>query len=149
MKKIISVLILTMTLMSLSLAVDDCCKVGESKAKPVTKSAILNPGQKIALPDGNFLVYKFSQKPALGTAVVVVKIVDAKGTQIAPYTIRGNAGMPSMQGAHDSGEVAFELNKRKDYLLPVNVVMQGAWEVKIKVKKGSEEIFKGVVSFHV
>ena len=30
-----------------------------------------------------------------------------------------------MSGAHDSGEVPFKLNRKGDYLLPVNIVMPG------------------------
>jgi len=57
--------------------------------------------------------------------------------------------MPSMRGAHDSGEVAFKLNKAGDYLLPVNVVMPGDWEVRLTFSRNGSVIFRGKVTFDV
>ena len=57
--------------------------------------------------------------------------------------------MPSMRGAHDSGEVPFKLNKKGDYLLPVNVVMPGEWEVKLVFMKDKEPVFRGRITFKV
>jgi hypothetical protein len=57
--------------------------------------------------------------------------------------------MPEMKGAHDSGEVPFKLNKKGDYLLPVNVVMPGEWEVKLVFLKGKEPVYRGRITFKV
>ncbi len=57
--------------------------------------------------------------------------------------------MPSMAGAHDSGEVAFKLNKKGDYLLPVNVVMPGGWEVRLTFSRNGVVIFRGRILFDV
>jgi len=36
-----------------------------------------------------------------------------------------------------------------DYLLPVNVVMPGEWEVKLVFMKGKEPVFRGRITFKV
>jgi hypothetical protein len=43
--------------------------------------------------------------------------------------------------------VKFQLNKKGDYLLPVELVMPGEWSVLIRVKSGKEEIYAGQVLF--
>jgi hypothetical protein len=50
---------------------------------------------------------------------------------------------------HDSGPVGFKLNKRGDYLLPVEVVMPGEWQLTIKVSKEKELLYEGQVLFNI
>jgi hypothetical protein len=57
--------------------------------------------------------------------------------------------MPSMRGAHDSGDVDFKLNKKNDYLLPVNIVMPGDWEVRVTFLKDGKPVFHGGITFDV
>jgi len=57
--------------------------------------------------------------------------------------------MPSMGRTHDSGEVLFKLNKKGDYLLPVNIVMPGEWEVKLSFSKDKRVIYRGSFKFNV
>ncbi len=142
---ITGVLVLSVT----AFANDSCCPVSKTSNKVATKIETINQGKKIALNDGNYFVYKFSAKPALGNTVLIFKVFDANNKQITPYTIKGAASMPSMAGAHDSDATIFKLNKKKDYLLPVGVVMQGEWVIHVTVEKGSTPIFKGVIPFSV
>jgi hypothetical protein len=57
--------------------------------------------------------------------------------------------MPSMSGAHDSGEVQFKLNRKGDYLLPVDIVMPGQWEIRLVFSSKKEVIFRGSFKFDV
>lgn len=63
--------------------------------------------------------------------------------------IIGDAGMPSMSGAHDTGDKPFVLSNKGAYLLPVNIVMPGEWEIKLTVKKVGKVIFRGSHRFDV
>ena len=56
--------------------------------------------------------------------------------------------MPSMR-YHDSGPVKFQLNRKGDYLLPVNIVMAGEWEVLIRLLDGKAKIYEGKVLFTI
>jgi hypothetical protein len=54
-----------------------------------------------------------------------------------------------MGSAHDTAEKAFVLNKKGDYLLPVDVVMPGVWEVHVFIYRGDTLIYHGVIPFEV
>ena len=116
-------------------------------AAPDTGPADLAPqGEKNLLPNGGWFTWKFSEKPKLGTVIVKVQVFDKDGKQATPYTITGDSGMPEMP-AHDANAVAFQLNKKGDYLMPVNIVMTGEWRVIIRVKQDKSEIYAGKVIF--
>jgi hypothetical protein len=106
-------------------------------------------GKKCWIGEEFYFKYKFDKKPKLGTAILKVQLFDKKGARSTSLEILGASDMPSMRGAHDSGEVPFKLNKKGDYLLPVNVVMPGEWEVKLLFFKNKELIFRGRFLFKV
>jgi hypothetical protein len=107
------------------------------------------PGKKCWIGDSLYFTYKFDKKPKLGTAILKVQLFDKKGARVTSLDVVGMSDMPAMRGAHDSGEVPFKLNKKGDYLLPVNVVMPGEWEVKIVFMNGKVPVFRGRFTFKV
>jgi hypothetical protein len=107
------------------------------------------PGKKCWIRGTLYFTYKFDKKPKLGMAFLKVQLFDKTGAQVTSLNILGISGMPSMGSAHDSGEVPFKLNKQGDYLLPVNVVMPGEWEVKLVFLKGKEPVYRGRIVFKV
>ena len=106
-------------------------------------------GKKCWMNDSTYFTYQFAQRPKLGTAILKVQLFAKKGQKIANLTITGNSGMPSMRGAHDSGDVAFKQNNKGEYLLPVNIVMPGEWEVKLNFLKDQKVIYRGRFKFSV
>ncbi len=116
--------------------------------EPVYKD-LPGAGKKCWIGDDVYFTWKFDKKPKLGTAFLKVRLFDKKGAQITSLDVTGASDMPSMRGAHDSGEVPFKLNKKGDYLLPVNVVMPGEWEVKLVFLKAKEPVFRGRIVFKV
>ena len=112
--------------------------------KPMPKT-----GKKYELGDGNYVVYDFSERPKMGTVILKIQVFNKKGEQITPYTIKGRSDMPSMRGAHDSGDVEFKLNRRNDYLMPVNIVMPGDWEVRVTFFKDGKPVYYGSITFDV
>jgi hypothetical protein len=109
------------------------------------------PGEskKVVINKDHYFIYEFAQKPSMGTVVLRVRVYDNSGKQLTPYAVFGDYGMPSMRGHHDSGKQQFKLNKRGDYLLPVNIVMPGDWDVTITIEKDGKAIFKGVLYFDI
>jgi len=105
-------------------------------------------GEKIPLPDGGWFTWQFAEKAKLGTPIAKVQVFGKDGAQAAACEVIGEYGMPSMR-YHDSGPVKFQLNKKGDYLLPVNLVMPGEWELKIKVLKGAEKLYEGAILFTI
>ncbi len=106
-------------------------------------------GKKCWIGESMYFTWKFDKKPKLGTAFLKVQLFDKAGKQIKSLDVVGSSDMPSMRGAHDSGDVPFKLNKKGDYLLPVNVVMPGEWEVKLVFLEGKEPVFRGRIAFKV
>jgi hypothetical protein len=112
--------------------------------KPIPKA-----GRKFDIDADTSIIYEFNEKPKMGTAFLKIQVFNKKGDKITPFVILGRSDMPSMRGAHDSGDVEFKLNKKNDYLLPVNVVMPGDWEVRVTFLKDGKPVFYGSLTFDV
>jgi hypothetical protein len=112
--------------------------------KPIPKA-----GKKYDIDADTVLVYEFNEKPKMGTAFLKIQIFNKKGDKITPFVLQGRSDMPSMRGVHDSGSVEFKLNKKNDYLMPVNVVMPGDWEVQVTILKDGKPVFYGSITFDV
>ena len=109
---------------------------GTAQAEEVEYKELPRPGKKCPLDEDFYFIYEFTTKPRMGMAILRVQIFDQSGNQSAPFKILGRYDMPSMAGAHDSGDQELKLNKKNDYLLPVNIVMPGEWEVKLTFRRG-------------
>lgn len=107
------------------------------------------PGKKVPVGSGYYLIYGFDKKPKLGTVIMKVEIFDAAGKKDTSVQVKADAGMPSMSGAHETGDKAFTLSKKGDYLLPINIVMPGDWEIRVTVIKNGSPIFMGRYNFDV
>ena len=112
--------------------------------KPIPKS-----GRKYDIDADTYLIWEFNETPKMGTAILRIQVFNRKGDKITPFTITGRSDMPSMRGAHDSGDVEFKLNKKNDYLIPVNVVMPGDWEVRVTIQRDGKPVFYGSITFDV
>ena len=119
-----------------------------NEQEPVYK-VLPGDGKKCWIGEEYYFTYKFVEAPKLGTAILKIQLFGKGGEKLTALEISGNSGMPSMSGAHDSGEVLFKLNKKGDYLLPVNIVMPGEWEVKLSLSKDKKVIFRGSFKFNV
>jgi hypothetical protein len=106
-------------------------------------------GRTCRISDDHTFTYEFDKTPKMGTVILKIKLFDKSGGRVTDLGITGRSDMPSMSGAHDSGDVAFKLNRKGDYLLPVSVVMPGEWEVKLVFSKGADVVFRGRFTFDV
>jgi hypothetical protein len=129
----------------------DCRVFSSSEVLGADKSAapVLKAGQKTWIGEDYYFIYEFDKKPQMGTIIMKIQVFTKGGKQDSSMEITGSADMPSMKGAHSSGEQPFKLNKKGDYLLPVNVVMPGDWEVVLNFSKDKKPIYTGSVRFNV
>ncbi len=129
----------------------DCRVFSTSEVLGADKSTgpVLKAGQKYWIGDERYFTYDFDKKPQMGTIIMKVQVFAKDGKQDTSLEITGSADMPSMKGAHSSGETLFKMNKKGDYLLPVNVVMPGEWEVVLNFLKDKKPIYTGSVRFNV
>ena len=110
---------------------------------------VLKPGERFSVGDGISCEWEFSQKPQIGMVILKIQLFDKHDKKISSLAITGDSGMPSMPGHHDTGEVALKLNKKMNYLLPVNVVMHGDWAVKLVFRRGEEILLRAIIHFDV
>ena len=121
---------------------------GPQNQEPVFQD-LAKSGKKCWIGEVNYFTWQFDKTPKMGTSILIIKLYDRDGKRVTDVAITGQSDMPSMRGAHDSGEIAFKLNKAGDYLLPVNVVMPGDWEVRLTFSRNGIVIFRGKVTFAV
>ena len=108
-----------------------------------------NPREKNWIDQDTYFTYEFSKRPAIGLLVVKIKVFDRTNTQKSDFLIQGVSGMPSMGTAHDSPLTSFKQSRKGDYLLPVNIVMLGTWEVRVRFIKRKKERYAGSIRFDV
>jgi len=134
-----------------SSALNDFSVFSTAEVLGADKSAVpvIKAGQKTWLGEDYYFIYEFDKKPQMGTIIMKIQVFTKGGKQDSSLEITGSADMPSMKGAHSTGEQPFKLNKKGDYLLPVNVVMPGDWEVVLNFSKDKKPIYTGSVRFNV
>lgn len=107
------------------------------------------PGKKVPIGSEGYLIYEFDKKPKLGVMILKVSIFTPDGKKNSSFEVLADSGMPSMRGAHETGDQPCKLSKKGDYLIPVNIVMPGDWEVRLTVKKDGKVVFRGSHRFDV
>jgi len=105
------------------------------------------PGEKIPIGATHYFTYGFTKPPKLGTAIMRVEIFTRDGVRDTSFVVKGDADMPSMRGAHSTGDKDFSLSAKGVYLLPVRLVMPGDWEVIITFIKDGKKAFRGAYLF--
>jgi len=124
-------------------------QTSSSKPADIVWTPVPGPGKNCPLNDDYYFKYEFNEKPKMGMSILKIQVFDKKNNQVVPFKMTGRSDMPSMRGAHDSGDVEFKLNRKNDYLLPVNVVMPGDWEIRIIVLLNDKAVFHGSIRFDV
>jgi hypothetical protein len=148
--KLIGIIAIASWAISIS-TLQDCRVFSTSAVLGADKSTgpVLKAGQKHWIGEEYYFVYDFDKKPQMGTIIMKVQVFSKDGKQDSSLEITGSADMPSMRGAHSTGDRLFKLNKKGDYLLPVNVVMPGEWEIVLNFLKDKKHLFTGSVRFNV
>lgn len=108
-----------------------------------------DPGKKVPIGNGYYLIYSFDKRPKMGMVIMKVEVFTGEGKKDTTFEMKADAGMPSMSGAHETGDKAFSLSNKGDYLLPINIVMPGDWEIRLSVIKEGKVIFRGRYNFNV
>ncbi len=105
--------------------------------------------KKYWINDRYYFTCSFDKKPRIGTAVLKIQIFTKDGGRDTSFLLKGESDMPGMRGAHHTGPQPFKLNNKGDYLLPIDVVMPGDWEIILTFKDGDRIIFRGRILFRV
>jgi len=126
---------------------------GPSSGSPAHEAPVYpsmtSPGSKVMIDKDHYLIYGFDKKPKLGTIIMKIEIFTLDGGKDTSFEVLGDSGMPSMKGAHETGEQSFQKSNKGAYLLPVNIVMPGDWELRITIKQNGKVVFRGSHQFDV
>ncbi|TAL16334.1 hypothetical protein EPN96_09380 [bacterium] len=134
------------------LALSECRaadKVEPAKSGGPESVKLGDAGDKIEINDNFYFTWEFDKTPAMGPLVLKIKLYGADKERTTALVIKGSSDMPSMRGAHYTGDHPFKISKKGDYLLPVDVVMPGDWEIQIMFLSGETVIFRGHIDFDV
>jgi nitrous oxide reductase accessory protein NosL len=112
-------------------------------------TALPKPGKKVVISDAYWFTFEFDKKPTMGTVIVKVQVHAADGARVTSLDIKGDADMPSMKGAHAMANRFFKLNKKGDYLMPVDIVMPGDWEIYLTFYDKGKLLFRGKYAFDI
>lgn len=139
MKKAIIILLASLVLVPiLGQHCGNCPAASQAEAKAPASNAnvpVLSQKKALQIYDNHFVTYKWDKAPKIGTRILYVTILDKKNRPSDDFTVTANAYMPSMRGAHDTGDKAMKMNKKKQLAIPVNLMMLGNWEVELKFSK--------------
>jgi hypothetical protein len=111
--------------------------------------AALKEKKQYKIDDNYSFVYQFAKKPKMGTAVLKVSVFDKAGKKVKDLDIFGSYDMPSMRGHHATGPDKIKTNKKNDYLMPVNFVMPGGWEIVLTFQKDGKSVYDGIILVNI
>ena len=114
-----------------------------------TYEPLPGPGKKAQIGEDFTVVYSFDKKPQMGMVILRLEVYDKDGKKDTSLKITGDLDMPTMKGAHGTGFKPLQLNKKGDYLLALNLMMPGEWEVQLVFMKEKTVIHRGSIKFHV
>jgi len=107
------------------------------------------PGEKVSIDAGHYFIFRFDKQPKIGTAILRVEVFTRDGKRDTSFVVKGDADMPSMRGAHTTGDKDFSLSAKGVYLLPVRLVMPGDWEIRFTFVKDGKVVFRGAYLFDI
>ncbi len=114
---------------------------------PAVYQTLPKPGEKVSIDIDHYFTYGFAKQPKLGTAIMRVEIFNRDGKRNTSFTVKGSADMPSMRGTHSSGDKNFALSAKGVYLLPVELVMPGDWEIRFTFVQAGKPVYRGSYRF--
>jgi hypothetical protein len=123
--------------------------VGAGAGQAPALTTMAGTGKKVPIGNGAYLIFAFDKKPKLGMVILKVDVYTQDGKRDTSLEVLGDSGMPSMRGAHETDDQPFKLSRKGEYLLPVNIVMPGEWEIRLSIKKAGKVIFRGSHKFDV
>lgn len=80
---------------------------GPQNQEPVFQD-LAKSGKKCWIGEVNYFTWEFDKTPKMGTSILIIKLYDRDCPRVSDLQITGRSDIPSMRGAHDSGEVAFK-----------------------------------------
>jgi len=139
----------TLLVFSLGVVTPSFVAAATSSAGHVVYQPLSKPGGKIALDASHYFTFGFDKQPKIGMAIMRVEVFTLDGKRDTSFVVKGDADMPSMRGAHSTGDKDFSLSAKGVYLLPVRLVMPGDWEIRFTFVRNGKAVFRGAYLFDI
>ena len=153
MKRIL--LITTIALMFLPLFSQPCgsCTKGQATkpayTAPTARQIIVAPRRAHWISNDYYITYEWNKKPKIGHFILLVRAFDKDKKPVTNLDFTADAYMPSMKGAHDTGDVKMQLNKKNQYAVPVHFMMLGDWEIHLKVTLNGKQVGSAFIKLDI
>jgi len=134
---------------SLGVATPPFVAAAPSSTAHVVYQPLPKPGGKIPIDASHYFTYGFDKQPKIGMAIMRVEVFNLDGKRDTSFAVKGDADMPSMRGAHSTGDKDFSLSAKGVYLLPVRLVMPGDWEIRFTFVRNGKAVFRGAYLFDI
>ena len=118
-------------------------------AAKVEYQILPKPGKKVPLGPNHYFVFGFEKQPKIGRVIMKVEVFTQDGQRDTSFVVKGDMDMPSMRGAHSTGEKKFVLSAKGAYLMPSQIVMPGDWEFRLTIEKDGKTLFRGAYLFDI
>ena len=102
--------------------------------------------KRVAISDQYSAAYGFAERPKLGMSTLKVSVFDKAGEKTSDVEVLASYDMPSMRGHHAYGPAPMAKSKGGDYLLPVQFVMRGDWEIVLTFRHEGQDIHTETIS---
>ncbi|PKN73380.1 MAG: hypothetical protein CVU50_03565 [Candidatus Cloacimonetes bacterium HGW-Cloacimonetes-3] len=121
----------------------ESAKAPEKASTPAPKELSVNKAEWIS--NDYYVKYTWQKKPKIGTDLLFVEVYNKDKKLVKDMSLTANSFMPTMRGAHDTGDVPMKMNKKMQYVIDVNFVMAGEWGVELKFAKNGKVFAAGLV----
>ncbi|PKN74312.1 MAG: hypothetical protein CVU49_08815 [Candidatus Cloacimonetes bacterium HGW-Cloacimonetes-2] len=154
----ISILIIIATMLILPVLAQHCgsCPSGAGSLEarnpntPPERSQIMGrAGAAHWINENYYISYEWNKTPRIGNRILLIRAFDKNRRPVTNLRLSANAYMPSMRGAHDTGDKPMQLNRSNRYAIPVNFMMLGDWEIEIKVNSGNSPLGKAYIRLNI
>ncbi len=112
-------------------------------------AAMPEPGKKVPIGNGAYLIYGFDKKPKMGTVIMKVEVYTPDGKQDTSLEVLARLRHAFHEGRPRNRRPALQAFQKRGISLPINIVMPGDWEIRLTIKKDGKVIFRGSYKFDV
>jgi hypothetical protein len=106
-------------------------------------------GKKVWINKNTYFTYSFISKVKMGANTLKVNMYDMNKKPITSYQVLVSYDMPSMKGMHANKDKPMLINKKGIYLLPLNFVMPGVWQVDLQFMMDKKTAAKGTFTLKI
>jgi hypothetical protein len=130
---------------------NDCGVMSTQVASKEIVNVVTLPGygKKAWLDKDTYMVYTFAKKVKMGANTLKVNIFNRDKKLVTNYQVLVSYDMPSMKGMHATKDQPMQINTKGTYLLPLNFVMPGVWQVDLQFMMDKKTISKGSFTLKV